>query len=168
MDKLLQEIKKMFKECIQIGYTHGKTEINNYFKHTEKRLYAFKQLQRNVIIYKNDIEDLKKEGNTQKSKDIVRMQQSGVRLESDEILQCKIISIQMKIDREMKEINELKRALATIKTISNHEIIHYKYFEELNDIEIAERLHMSERSVRRNKKQLINKLMIVLYGADVI
>ena len=166
----------MFKECIQCGYTQGKNEgyslgkneVNNYYKHTEKRLYAFKQLQKNMIIYKKDIEDLKREGATSKSKDIVRMRQSGVRLDHDEILQCKIINIQMKIDRDLREINELKRALATIKKNTNHEIVHYKYFEELSNAEISEKLHMSERSVQRNKKQLINKLMIALYGADVI
>lgn len=172
MDQLLHEIKKeikqMFQECIKHGYNQAKHEINNHFKHTEKRLYAFKQLQKNVITYERDIENLKAEKNSGKSKDIVLMKSSGVRLSDDEILEGKIITIQMKIDRDIKEIKELMRALHTIKKITNHEIIHYKYFEELSDTEIAEKLHMHERTVRRNRKQLINKLMIALYGADVI
>lgn len=168
LQEVLTEIKKMFQEAFKNGYSQAKYEIHDYFKYTEKRLYAFKQLQKNVNNYKKDIEDLKKEGKTGKSKDIVMMKQSGIRLDDDEILACKIAIIEKKMFKDLQEIEEVKRALRTIDKMIYNEIIHYKYFDELSDSQIAQKLHVSDRTVRRNRKELINKIMIALYGIDAI
>ena len=131
-------------------------------------MYAHKQLKRRVEQHLDDINDLKKEGKTSKSKDVVIRQNSGVRLDDADILKTKILAIHMKIDRDMKEINEIRRALDSIKKIQYQEIIHYKYFLEMSDTQIAEKMHLSERTVRRKKKELMNRLMVALYGAEVV
>ena len=166
--KIVEEIREIVKQCMKYGEEQRCKNSKDYYRNTERRLYAHKQLVRRVKQHMCDIEDLRKEGKTGKSKDIVIMQNSGVRLDDEDILKAKILTIHMKIDKDMKEIEEIKRALQSINKIQYQEIIHYKYFEEMSDTKIAEKMHLSERTVRRKKKELMNRLMVALYGAEVI
>jgi RNA polymerase sigma factor (sigma-70 family) len=157
--------------CLKFGYNTRSAEIKNHFRQTERRLYNYPLLITNVEKYNLDIKDLQKEfdsGSFGKSKDIVFMQKSGVRLESDEVLEAKILTLLKKIQRDNKEIQEIEYALEVISNDEFKDIIHYKYFENMTDAEIADKLHISDRTVRRYKSRLIGKIMVRLYGADVI
>jgi len=159
-----QIINISIKKAIQIPDAH----IKEYFKHTEKRLYAYMTLLDNITRYDKDIEDLVKEAKlygSQKSKDIARMRVSGVRLTPDEILEAKILTLEKRKAVDMSEVHEIQRALDTIKNDDYYMIVELKYFEKYNDTKIAQELHCDESTVKRRKNKLIREMMISMYGA---
>jgi DNA-directed RNA polymerase specialized sigma24 family protein len=88
-----------------------------------------------------------------------------VRLTPDEILEAKIVAVEMKKKADAAEIADLDYALESISQDAWALIIAHKYYFGRNDEEISELLHCDERTVRRHKSRLINKLMVRLYGA---
>ena len=170
--KIIKEVKDNKDMCLKIGYEVRKKEIKNYYKHTERRLYNYPELISNIEKYNMDIKDIKKEykqhGLSKKSKDICLNNSAGIRLSDEEILHGKIIIIQKKIERDEKEIAEIKYALQGIESDEWTDVIGLKYFEQLTEHEISEKLHTTDRTIRRHKNRLMNKIMVRLYGADVI
>lgn len=146
----------------------AKSSTKEYFKHTEKRLYAYPALVANIDQYDQDIKDLKREytlPGSQKSKDIARMQSSGVRLTPDEILEGKIHLLEKKKTIDLVEINEIDRALQFVSSDQYFNIIALKYFDKKSDNIIAEELHCDDSTVRRNKNKLLGQIIVKLYGA---
>jgi nicotinamide mononucleotide adenylyltransferase len=165
-------IKKAVESAVSVAYKAGydarKQEIKNYFKQTEKRLYAYPELKENIEKYKLDIEDLKREKVSCRSKDIVRIPEgSGIRLSPEEIQEARIQNVVKKMERDQLEIDEINYALDAVRNDEYYKVIEYKYFQGMtNDDEIGELLHCDGRTVRRHKNRLVNKIAVKLYGAD--
>lgn len=65
-------------------------------------------------------------------------------------------------------VNEVDRALISIENDPYYEIIPLYYFQGKTMGEIAERLHVSETSISRNKPRLINELKVLIFTDDFI
>ncbi len=72
------------------------------------------------------------------------------------------------MERTKREIQRIERALETIQDDPYYDIIPLKYWDLLQPAEIAERLNCDERTYRRHKNRLVNKLKVVLFGADAL
>ena len=48
------------------------------------------------------------------------------------------------------------------------DFITLKYFERMTIYEIADRLHCSESTVKRRRKDIVNKVALRLFGSEVI
>lgn len=160
-------IKKAVNAGIAAGYSIKQQEIKNYYKQTEKRLYAYNSLKSGIKAYQEEIDDLKKYGLPKRAKSIIYMP-SGSRLEEQDILEARIQDLEYKIQRNKREIQDIDDALKLIKDDQWYMVIEYKYFQGKKDDEIAVTLSCDESTVRRNKKRLINKIAIRLYGADAL
>jgi hypothetical protein len=172
LDKHYKQLETMNQQIIdrafKAGYECRKQEVKNYFKQTERRLYDYPELKENIEKYKLDIEDLKKEKWSVRSKDIVRMPEgSGNRLTPDEKQQVKIMSVEIKSDRDTTEITEIEYALNAVKHDEYYMVIEYKYFDKMNDIDIATIMCCDDSTVRRHKSRLVHRIALKLYGADV-
>jgi RNA polymerase sigma factor (sigma-70 family) len=166
-DFLEKLIEKTIKKTIVSYQAYEKKAVKNYFQQTEKRLYTYPELTDNIEKYNLDIMDLKKEKVSGKSKDILRMSASGVRLDPDDIQEGKILTIEQKIEKDQAEIDVINRALDNIKDDDYYMIVEYKYFEGRPDVEIGELIGCNERTVRRHKNRLVHRLSVKLYGAIV-
>ena len=64
----------------------------------------------------------------------------------------------------------IERGLDQIKHDDWYGVIEYTYLvrPRLNTLEVAEKVHCNERTVRRHKSRLINELSILFYGADAL
>jgi len=60
------------------------------------------------------------------------------------------------------------RALDAIANEEYKDIIKLYYFESKPQEEIAKLLHCVETTVWRQRKRLVDKLAIILYGADAV
>jgi DNA-directed RNA polymerase specialized sigma subunit len=160
-------IKKAVKEGIAAGYSVKQQEVKNYYKQTEKRLYSYPNLKLGINAYQDEIKSLKKYGLPGKSKSIVYMP-SGSRLDRDDLLEARIQDLCYKIQCNKDEIKEIDEALKLIKDDAWYKVIEYKYFQGHKDNEIAEILTCDESTVRRNKKRLVNKIVVRLYGAAAL
>lgn len=140
----------------------------NYFKETERLLYSLPALKLKVA---QDEEDLKN-GLVlppEKSRDIVKPSQGGYRMYDPEAREERYIAGRKEsMERTKKEIQRIERALETIQDDEYYDIVPLKYWDLVQPAQIAEALHCDERTYRRHKNRLVNKLKVVLFGADAL
>ena len=172
MDK---EIKRYIDETAKkvlasITPIAGKTGYKNCYKQTEARLYAYPVLQENIKRYEQDIKDLEREKITCRSKDLARFNAcaGGIRLTPEEIQEGKIIGVQIKLERDKKEVGEIKEAICDILDDEYYFVISGRYFEGLDDANIAAAIPCDERTVRRHRSRLVRKMAVRFYGAEVL
>jgi hypothetical protein len=186
VDELIDKaVEKAFSAGRNLEKIESRKKRNPFMEETEKRLYAYPDLQLKVEKTKADIEDLKKEiddyektGEAQgRSKDIVCASSSGgQRLTYQEKHEAIIQDKQLSLERTKKEIKEIDD---TIEILSyqdkNKQVIEpwidtvkLKYFECMRDDEIAELLHCDKTTVWRNRSRILSRLMTLWYGADAL
>lgn len=165
-----QAVKKALNTAVLYGVEQGKHEAKDPFKQTEIRLYAYPELQGNIKKYNKDIEDLREEGPSGRSKDIVFFSAhgGGTRLSADEIQEARIMIVQKKVYRDQTEIDEIEYALQAVEGDEYYSVIEMKYFQGKSDDEIAAAIPCDPRTVRRNKTRLVRKLAVKLYGAEAV
>lgn len=166
-------LKNAADKAYNEGRKHRDQEIKDYYKATERRLYAYPELALNLEKHDLDIQDVRKESRViggGRSKSIVYRPVTGgsVVAGKDEILEGKIAIIESKRQRDQDEINEINYALGAIENDPDRMIIEYKYFDNMTEAEIGEKMFCDERTVRRHKSRLLRKIMIRLYGADAV
>jgi hypothetical protein len=138
----------------------------NYFKDTEMLLYSYPSLKISIAQVEEDLSN----GELQihaKSKDIVRYTGNTDffrEVDKDEFLQKRMVSM----ERTKSEVRRIEAALETIKNDRYFKIIPLRYWEQLEPEMIAETLYCDERTYRRHRNRLVNKLKIVLFGAEAL
>lgn len=172
-NKELAMLQSMFRkemskaiESIKDADKKAREAQRNYFKDTETLLYSYPSLKIKIAQDEEDLsnEQIPIQG---KSKDIVRYSSNVTTfkpLDNEEIIHNRIASL----ERTKREVKRIEAALETVKDDKYYQIIPLKYWEQLDPGEIAEKLRCDERTYRRNKNRLINKLKIVLFGADAL
>lgn len=172
-----QEINKFIKraakeaalEAVKSALAVAKPSFKgNCYKQTEARLYAYPTLLENIKRYRLDIEDLKREKITEKSKDITSFSVDGIRLTPEERQAGKILSVEIKLQRDKKEVDEIAAALDLIKNDEYYSAIEMRYFKKMADEIIASQIPCAERTVRYNRSRLIRQMALNLYGAEAL
>lgn len=167
---IAEAVEKKMEEVGRRLILEGKKAQRNWTKLTMKRLYSYPLLKHNIERYKLDIEDIKKE-DMGKSKSIVEFYAhsgGGEKPDLEELRAAKIRIVEMKIDRDEKEIAEIDAALATITDDPYYRIIELKFFQKLDVEEIAEEMHCGTATIPRQTGRLLDIINISLYGADVL
>ena len=150
-------------------YAEGKHFPKDQFKRTEKRLFAYPLIKQNIERYWKDIDDIKHE-DFRRSRDVILYKNSkgGEMLDIEQIRAGKILLIEQKIIRNEKEIKEIDSALNEVKKDPYFEVIPMYYFERKTAELIAIKCSCNETTLWRNRKALIEKINIVLYGVDAL
>lgn len=171
--EVLKIIKKSIDDAVKksvaaIKAVNEEAEIlqRNYFKETERLLYSLPALRLKVA---QDEEDLKNGQMILKrrSKDIVAF--SGTTCGNHQDPEENYIERRMaSMERTKREIQRIERALETIQDDEYYDIIPMKYWDQLQPAQIVEALHCDERTFYRHKNRLVNKLKVVLFGADAL
>ena len=167
--KSVDEAVKKAAEAIIKANKEFDASQRNYFKETERLLYSLPALRLKVAQDEEDMASgmlVPKE----RSKDIVCPTGSSSYGPHDPLSQAEryIAERKASMERTKREIQRIERALETIQDDPYYEIIPMKYWDLLSPEEIAERLNCDERTYRRHKNRLINKLKVVLFGADAL
>ncbi len=157
--------KKAAEAVIKANEEVGASQ-KNYFRDTEKLLYSYPALKIALSQYDEELE--KGIVLSGKSKDIIRFSPGSGTPDPDVIVDATIQSKIASIERTRAQVQRIERALETIQDDEYYDIIPMKYWDQLQPAEIAERLNCDERTYRRHKNRLINKIKIVLFGADAI
>jgi len=77
-------------------------------------------------------------------------------------------SVKSSMMRTRQEVLRIDRAMEAITDDKYYEIIPLKYWDGLTIEEISEKIVCDEKTVRRNRSRLVNKLKIMLFGADAL
>lgn len=186
VDELIDKaVEKAFSAGRSLEKIESRKKRNPFLDETEKRLYAYPDLQLKVEKTEADIADLKKEiddyektGEAQgRSKDIVCASSSGgQRLTYQEKHEAIIQDKQLSLDRTKKEIKEIDDMVEILswrdknKTVKEVwvDTLTMKYFESKKDDEIADLLHCDKTTVWRNRSRILSRLTTLWYGADAL
>lgn len=142
-----------------------------YYKRVELLLYNYENLKEAVRQKEEAIEELDIYGLPEKSKSIVMYSSAVGNTQADRYaeLKEKYRIEKMETERTLKRIDN---ALAEIRKDKYFDIIQYKYLnideEKINtNEELAEKLNKDRKTVMRNKKRLINKLITILFPVSI-
>ena len=160
---LVSEVLKAFDIAQQ------RKSVNNCFSRVEKLLYNYNTLKYQVEEIKKDLKDMNIEVNTTRSKDIIFFKTSnGISKDKEEIQDEKIQARYWSMKRTESEIKRVENALDKIKDDKYYKIIELKYFDKWNISDIASALNVSETTIKKNTKELINTLSVWIFGIDAL
>lgn len=142
------------------------------FQKTEILLYNYKNYIAAIKDKEMQIEIIKQEGSTNRSKDITSFRANAFSTHdlSDEMLrpEKEIEKIQLSINKTKVYILKIDAALEIIKGDPYYEIITMYYFEKKTREDIAEHFDCDPSTISRNKKRLVNLLQIRLFSEDTL
>lgn len=147
-----------------------KTDGQTYFQKTEKLLYSYNGLVKAIEQKEMDIKYIKEHGIQEKSKSIV-LYSSGSGGNSAEEKHIELLEGYTNAKEKTQRLaDKIKRALDDIEKDEYYFIINERYLcdENLSNDEIAEKYHVSVRTVQRHRNRLINELQLLLFGADAL
>lgn len=169
-------IKKYIDHAISEGIRAGldiarqreKSRFNAY-RATEERLYAMPVLTEKTIKDKERLQELIDNPELpQRSKDIKRFQRSGQRLDEEEILEAIIQDLQAQIAADEHEIDIINTALDLVRDDTYYPALTGRYFQDISDKKIAVELKCDETTVWRNRRRLVKRLAVRLYGVEAL
>ena len=134
-------------------------------KATERRLYAVPDLLAKLKDDEGELEKARKGGLKERSYSVPR---SGVRLTPEEILEAVVIDLEAAIAATRHELEALDKALASIRDDPYYLAVDGKYIQRLTDEEIAEQIHCDPTTVWRNRKRLVQRVAVRLYGVEAV
>ena len=160
-DKVIEKLNNSNKIKIEMPY----------YKRVELLLYNYENLKEAVKQKEEAIKELEIYGLPEKSKSIVMYSSVGGNSQADRYaeLKEKYRIEKMETERTLKRIDN---ALAEIRKDKYFDIIQYKYLnideEKIRtNEELAEKLNKDRKTVMRNKKRLINKLITILFPVSI-
>lgn len=174
--KIKEIIENTAKETARA--TISEMRINNmvrkeltYYKRVELLLYNYENLKEAIKQKEEDIEYIDKNGLPESSKSIVVYSSAGGVSKEDRYLELKEKYIREKIETE-RDSKRIDNELDKIKNDKYFDIIQLKYLnkedDKLNtDEEIAERINKERRTIIRNRKRLINKLITIFFPESI-
>lgn len=165
--------KKLIHDTVvaTLAALNSQPKPQDCYKATEARLYAYPVLLENIKRYKLDIRDLKKEKNTEKSKDITCWGGASSRLTPEEKQQARIMAVEVKLARDQAEVDKIDRILDRLEISEGTDavdIIRQAYFfcVPLDDIALREGVSLS--TIQRRRTRLVRQLALMLYGAEAL
>lgn len=171
------DIKKVMEDTVkstvkELRVNRLLKEGTNYTKKVELLLYNYETLKEAVIQKEEDIKYLEKHGMKEKSKSVVFYQSGGREISKED----KYIELKESYKRDIQEternIKKIENALGKIKKDKYYRIIELKYLnpEEKRmrtDEEVAEEIGVDRKTIIRNRKRLLNKLIIIFFPESI-
>ena len=166
----LQQIENVIEKVGRKLITSAKRD-RNLIKTIKRRLHSYSQLKKNIENYQQDIEDIKKE-TYDKDKSIIYFTEHNQNVDKDEAIARlkaeKIREVERKMERDSAEVKEIEKALQQLKDDPDYKIIRLTFFEHRKQEEIAAEMYCDKSTVWRKLGVLLDKLAIILYGADAL
>ena len=161
-----EDIRAIIVEAVQAGRVSAGHTAKDAFKATERRLYALPTLLQKQAEDKDKLEEFLKYGPKERSKSITRFIKTGVRLTPEEIWEAVLTDMQATIAADEHEINTMERALEVIQDDAYYQTVVGRYIDNLPDEDVAKLIPCDTSTVWRNRKRLVQRLAVWLYGAD--
>ena len=168
MAKNTEKLESIIRMAVEAGRLAADRTPKDAYKATERRLYALPVIREKL---ENDRERLKETleyGPRERSKSITRFMKTGVRLSREEIFDAVVLDMEAEIAQDEHEIETVERVLSSISGDEYYRTVTGRYIENLTDDQIAEQIPCDTSTVWRNRKRLVRKAAILLYGAKAI
>lgn len=163
-----ENIEEIIQRAVMAGRISAERTAKDTFKATERRLYAVPVLRQKLQDDRERLAELRKYGPRGKSKSIVRFTTGGSRLSPEEIFEVIVKDMEATIAADAYELEIMERALAYVQDDEYYMTITGRYLEELPDEEVAEKIPCDTSTVWRNRKRLVQRISVMLYGAAAV
>ena len=167
-DKKDQAIESIIYRAVEAGRISAERSARDAFKATELRLYAVPDLRAKLKDDQEELEDTRKYGLKEWSHSITRFFKSGVRLTPEEILEAVVIDLEASIAATRHELEAMEKAMKSIEGDPYYLTVAGRYIERLTDGEIAEKIPCDTVTVWRNRKRLVQRVAVRLYGVEAV
>lgn len=163
-----ETVDSIIKRAVEAGRISALRTVHDTFKATERRLYALPVLRQKLESDRELLLEMKQYGPHERSKSITRFHKSGVRLSPEEIFDAIVLDMEASISADDHEVRAMEHALSTIEKDEYYQTVTGRYFEDLSDESVAARIPCDTSTVWRNRKRLVQRLAVWLYGAQAI
>lgn len=167
-------ITENMDQCSKVSFVDRQQLVrDNAYKNTERLLYGYSALKKHLENEKEYMDMILK----QSSGSVVCYQKNKIdRPTEDQLLEDRMKSYQ----RSKNDLERIENALQSISSCKGYQIIVLRYLTHTDRIltyeEIAEKLqgtdgfssNLTEKTVRKYKNNLINKLSVLLFGSDAL
>lgn len=168
MGKSKDSVENIIKMAVEAGRISAERTARDAFKATERRLYALPTLRQKLEDNRERLEEIKTYGPRQRSRSITRFVKSGVRLTPEEIFAAVVMDMEATIAADEYEVEAMERALSTIADDEYYRTVTGRYIDNLPDEKVAEEIPCDTSTVWRNRKRLVQRLAVWLYGAEAV
>lgn len=162
------ELERAITMAVEAGRMAATRMAKDAFKATERRLCAIPDLREKLKDDEEELEKTRRDGLKERSQRLTRFFKSGVRLTPEEIMKAVIIDLEAAVASTSYELDVLDKALASIRDDPYYLAVDGKYIQRLGDNEIAEKIPCDPATVWRNRKRLVQRLAVRLYGVDAV
>lgn len=163
-----ESVEEIIQRAVMAGRVAAEHTAKDTFKATERRLYAVPVLRKKLEDDRERLDELQKYGPRGKSKSIVRFQSGGSRLTPEEIFEVIVRDMEATIAADAYELEIMERALAYIQDDEYYVTVTGRYLENLPDEVVAEKIPCDTSTVWRNRKRLVQRIAVMLYGATAV
>lgn len=160
------EFERAITMAVEAGRMAATRTAKDAFKATERRLCSIPDLRDKLKDDEEELEKTRRDGLKERSQCLTRFFKSGVRLTPEEIMKAVIIDLEAAVASTSYELDVLDKALASIRDDPYYLAVDGKYIQRMNDEEIAEKIHCDPTTVWRNRKRLVQRVAVRLYGVD--
>lgn len=162
---IAEEVAKILKEDKEFKIQKNLTP----FQRTEKLLYELKYLKGALEVKRERLSGL------HNAPVLLSKKETGVNVQATKKYLSEVEKIENMIENCENEIKRLEHvismtenALKNIQDDKYYKIIELKYFEEMTLEYVAEKFGVDERTIRRQKNRLINRLRALIFSDNVI
>lgn len=162
------DIEGIIWKAVEAMKVASERSVKDAYRATERRLYALPDIRAKLADDKESLSDVKKYGVRNASRSVTRFLKSGVRLTPEEILSAVVMNLEAEIAADEHEVGVMERALESIADDDYYAAVTGKYIDRLTDAQIAEKIQCDASTVWRNRKRLVQRISVRLYGADAV
>ena len=161
-------IDGMIRRAVAAMKVASERSAKDAYRATERRLYALPDIRAKLEDDRETLAEVKERGVRSRSHSVTRFLKSGVRLTPEEALAAVVMNLEAEIAASEHEIDMMERALALIADDEYYATVTGKYIDRLPDEEIAERIPCDPTTVWRNRRRLVQRLSVRLYGVEAV
>jgi len=162
---IAEEVAKILKEDKEFKIQKNLTP----FQRTEKLLYELKYLKGAIEVKRERLSGLQNDPVVLSKKETgVNVQATKKYLSEVEKIENLIENCENEIKRLEHVVNMTENALKNIEDDKYYKIIELKYFGEMTLEYVAEKFGVDERTIRRQKNRLVNRLRTLIFSDNVI
>ena len=168
MAKIDEKVENLIKQAVEAGRLAAQRSPKDTFKATERRLYALPILREKLADDRERLQELRQYGPRERSKSVTRFMKDGVRLSREEVFEAQVMNLEAEIARDEHEIETVEKALTMIEADPYYLAVTGRYLDNISDDEIAELIPCEATTIWRNRKRLVQRLAVRLYGAEAV
>lgn len=158
----------LIQQAVEAGLIAGEQKAGRSakapYKATERRLYHDPILIEKIEADRERLERMRTEGTPERSKGIARLSRPGYRVSPEEMLEALIADHEAAIAVDEYEVEIIAAALGPMEDDPYYPVIEYKYLQGFADEDIAEMIHCDKSTVYRQRKRLVTRVAVRLYG----